>query len=101
MVWDEIPAIDQNGLITLYEVEFNQSTFNEVLMSNSVIVQSSVLVADLTELEEYVEYSIRVRAYTSVGAGPYSEVLMVTTSQDGKSVLDVNTLNSNSWMPQL
>lgn len=82
--WDEVPAIDQNGLITMYEVEFNQTTFHNVSMSDSVIVQSSLLMAELTELEEYVEYSIRVRAYTRVGAGPYSDVVNVTTSQDGK-----------------
>ena len=38
---------------------------------------------DLTGLKEYVVYSIRVRAYTSVGAGSYSDVVMETTQLDG------------------
>ena len=39
----------------------------------------------LTGLEENVEYSIRVRAYTSVGAGPYSDLVNVTTNEDCKN----------------
>ena len=32
----------------------------------------SVLMIVLTDLEEYIEYNISVRAYTSAGPGPYS-----------------------------
>ena len=81
--WDPVPAIDQNGDITQYEVEYNQTTFNEVSMYNTTTVNSTILMVDLTGLEEYVVYSIRVRAYTSVGAGPYSDVVMERTQQDG------------------
>ena len=80
--WDTVPAIDQNGVITRYEVEYNQTTFSEVSMYNTTTVNSTTLMMDLTGLEEYVEYSIRVRAYTSVGAGPYSNVVMETTQED-------------------
>ena len=84
VTWDEVPAIDQNGIITQYEVEYNQSTFSGATMYSTTTVDSSTLTVDLTGLEEYVEYSIRVRAYTSVGAGPYSDVVNVITSEDGK-----------------
>ena len=40
----------------------------------------------LTELEEYVEYNISVRAYTSVGPGPYSEEVTERTDEDGKKL---------------
>ena len=79
--WEEVPAIDQNGVITQYEVEYNQSTFDSVPTTQNIIVNSTMTV--LTGLEEYVEYSIRVRAYTSVGPGPYSDVVTVTTNEDG------------------
>ena len=82
--WNEVPAIDQNGIITQYEVEYNQSTFNGATMYSTITVDSSTLTVDLTGLEEYVEYSIRVRAYTSVGAGPYSDVVIERTQEDGK-----------------
>ena len=80
--WDPVPAIDQNGVITRYEVEYNQTTFIEVSMYNTTTVNSTTLMVDLTGLEEYVEYSIRVRAYTSVGAGPYSNVVVEITQED-------------------
>ena len=83
VTWEEVPAIDQNGIITQYEVEYNQTTFSGASMYSTTTVDSSTLMVDLTGLEEYVEYSIRVRAYTSVGAGPYSDVVMETTQQDG------------------
>ena len=81
--WSPVPAIDQNGVITQYEVEFNQTTFSEVSMYNTITVNSTTLMVDLTGLEEYVVYSIRVRAYTSVGAGPYSDVVMERTQENG------------------
>ena len=84
VTWDEVPAIDQNGIITQYEVEYNQSTFSGATMSATTTVDSSTLTVDLTGLKEYVEYSIRVRAYTSVGAGPYSDVVIERTQEDGK-----------------
>ena len=83
VTWEEVPAIDQNGIITQYEVEYNQTTFSGATMYNTTTVDSPTLTVDLTGLEEYVEYSIRVRAYTSVGAGPYSDVVMERTQQDG------------------
>ena len=84
VTWEEVPAIDRNGIITQYEVEYNQSTFSGATMYNTTTVDSSTLMVDLTGLEEYVEYSIRVRAYTSAGAGPYSDIMNVITSEDGK-----------------
>ena len=83
VTWDEVPEIDQNGIITRYEVEYNQSTFSGATMYNTTTVNSSTLMVNLTGLEEYVEYSIRVRAYTSVGAGPYSDFVKEMTQQDG------------------
>ncbi len=37
----------------------------------------------LQDLEEYVNYTISVRAYTSVGAGNYSGEITVLTWEDG------------------
>ena len=81
MTWDPVPPIDQNGVITQYEVEYTQSTFASVPMTQTITVTSTMAV--LTGLEEFVEYSIRVRAYTSVGAGPYSDAVVERTREDG------------------
>ena len=80
--WNPVSAIDQNGVITQNEVEYNQTTFNEVSICNITTVNSTTLMVDLTGLEEYVLYSIRVRAFTIVGAGPYSDVVMERTQED-------------------
>ena len=79
--WTEVPAIDQNGIIVEYEVEYNQSTFDSVPAIQNMIVNSTMAV--LTGLQEYVNYSIRVRAYTSVGPGPYSDDVIQRTEEDG------------------
>ena len=84
VTWNLVPLIDQNGIITEYEVEFNQSTFEEVSTSNTTTVNSSSLMLQLTDLEEFVEYSVRVRAFSSVGAGPYTPVERAKTLQGRK-----------------
>ncbi len=44
--------------------------------------------ANLTDLEEFVNYTISVRAYTSEGAGPYSEEMTIMTPEDSKSKIN-------------
>ena len=82
--WSEVPDIDRNGIITQYEVEYNQTTFDSVPTNQTVTVDNSTTMTQLSGLEEYVVYSIRVRAYTSVGSGPYSVGMNVTTDEDGE-----------------
>ena len=84
MTWDPVPEIDRNGIITQYEVEFNQSTFNEISTSNLTATNGPQLMMELEGLEEYVEYTVRVRAYTSEGSGPFSLAVMNRTLEDGK-----------------
>ena len=74
--------MDQNGVITMYEVLYQpQETFNDEIEEMTVNVTE--LTANLTDLEEYVNYTISVRAYTSVGEGPYSEGIIELTDEDG------------------
>ena len=82
VTWDIVLPIDQNGVITMYEVLYQpQETFNETIEEMTVNVTE--LTANLTDLEEYVNYTISVRAYTSVGEGPYSEGIIELTNEDG------------------
>ena len=77
--WSEIDPISQNGIITLYEVVYSAgSSLNQSVFSNG-----SSFALHITGLEEDVEYNISVRAYTSVGPGPFSNVVMKTTKEDG------------------
>ena len=90
--WEDVPAIDQNGVITMYEIHFVPlETFGGQITSDTVNTSNgSVLMMVLTGLEEYVEYNISVRAYTSAGPGPYSVGVVERTDTD--SELD-QTLN--------
>ena len=84
VTWDPVPEIDRNGIIIQYQVEFNQSTFNEISSSNLTTTDGLELMVELDGLEEYVNYSIRVRAYTSVGPGPFSVAVVNRTLEDGE-----------------
>ena len=81
--WDEVTAIDQNGVITMYEIQFVPLETFEGQISTA---NGSLL---LTGLEEYVEYNISVRAYTSAGPGPYSAGVVERTDTDGESATNV------------
>ena len=83
VTWDMVPPMDQNGVITMYQVLYTPlQTFRGAIGTESMTVTEQM--ATLTGLQEYVEYNISVRAYTSVGAGPYSDGVVVRTSEDGK-----------------
>ena len=78
-MWDEVPAIDQNGIIAIYEVIYTPwNTFGGQIFTNTTNVSGSDLNVTLHYLEEYVKYNISVRAYTNVGPGPVITVTEVT-----------------------
>ena len=49
-------------------------------------ITTTNLSVNITGLEEYVEYNISVRAYTSVGPGPYSDPVTERTLEDGMNL---------------
>ncbi len=83
VMWENVLEIDQNGIITMYEVLYQPlETFDGNIMTQTMNVTERS--ADLTDLEEFVDYNISVRAYTSERAGPYSEEMTVMTPEDSK-----------------
>ena len=84
VTWDPVPEIERRGEIDHYEVQFNQSSFDKIPSINYTMTDGPVLMLSLQNLEAFVEYSIAVRAYTSVGAGPFSPIVNNQTFQDGK-----------------
>ncbi len=92
VTWDIVPLIDQNGIITLYEVLYQPlETFDRNITTQ--IMNVTERIANLTDLEEFVNYTISVRAYTSQGAGPYSEEMTIMTPEDSKfEFMVTNTL---------
>ena len=73
--WEPMPAIEENGILVTYEILYEpQETFNGEIMSNVSIntTDGSVLEMVLNDLQEFVEYNVTVRAYTSIGSGPFN-----------------------------
>ena len=94
MRWEEVPAIDQNGIVIEYEVLFEPlETFGGQLMSETLINSTELFIC-LVELQEFVNYSISVRAYTSAGPGLYSERILAMTQEDSNLSLFVKLLFS-------
>ena len=85
VTWGDVPPTDQNGIIIIYEVEYIPlEDFDGAIGKNTTNV--SALSVILMRLQEYVNYTISVRAYTSAGAGPYSDPVSVLTYEDSKFV---------------
>ena len=73
--------MDQNGIITVYEVRVDPTQFQDVSYIN---VSGSELVLVVDGLEEFVEYNFTIRAYTIAGPGPFSVITTSTTDQAGE-----------------
>ncbi|KAK0418386.1 hypothetical protein QR680_013533 [Steinernema hermaphroditum] len=75
--WDPPACVDQNGAITQYEFElvgveeWNEGTREGVTPRTSTLID---------QLQPGSLYRMRVKAYTSAGAGPWSEPLEVRTT---------------------
>ena len=79
--WDEVPADQQNGIITGYTITYHSQTENQ---NGDVQVNGSVRETDLKNLKEYVNYNITVLASTVKGDGPATDPIVVRTDQDSK-----------------
>ena len=70
----------------MYEVVYIPlDDFGGAIGDESTSVSGSTVSVVLIGLQEYVTYTISVRAYTSVGAGPYSGTVDVMTIEDGNA----------------
>ena len=65
-----LEPLEPNGIITQYEVRYNES---------SVVVSKDTTSVVITGLQAFVEYDIRVRAFTSQGPGPFTEIMHART----------------------
>ena len=89
MIWEEVPTIDENGIIVNYEVQIEPLDFTEVLTNifvNTTFLSTRTVVSGL---QEFVRYNISVRAYTSLGPGPFSPTVTERTFEDGIYMMHV------------
>ena len=84
-MWEDVVPIDQNGVITTYEVLYAPlETFGGVIQSQAISVPATQMSVVLSGLEDFVDYFVSIRAYTSVGEGPYSEGMVIRTLENCK-----------------
>ena len=82
VTWDEVPADQQNGIITGYTITYQSQTENH---NGNVSARPNDRQRNITGLKEYVDYNITVFASTVKGDGPHSSpVLVVRTDEDSK-----------------
>ena len=92
MTWEEVPPIEQNGIIIVYEVLYEPlETFGGILVPSTV--NTTDLEAVIMNLTAFVSYNISIRAYTSVGPGPYSAPLANRTLEEGKHDIDIKNMH--------
>ena len=84
--WQNVVGKDRNGIIMGFRIyykavgEFAVDKTEKVAVVNS----GSAVQRVVGGLEKYIDYNIKVLAFTSKGDGPNSSVITVRTDQDGK-----------------
>ena len=87
-MWDIVPPIDQNGIITMYEVLYEPlETFNGTIGPSTVNIIAPNTSVVLTQLEEYVFYNVSVRAFTAAGSSEYASAPLARTLEDGNALI--------------
>ena len=82
--WMKLFCQDRLGYTTMYEVRYSIFGDSVNLTLNTTYGNETSLQID--GLEEFTNYTIEVRAYTSVGPGPYSDPVNVQTLEDCKYI---------------
>ena len=77
VTWDTIECIESNGIITGYTVEFQKQGGANV-PCNTVDRTFSA-----TELTPFTNYTFQVAGVNDVGTGPFTDIITITTSEDG------------------
>ena len=82
IVWDEVPAIHRNGIITMYEIEYAPDG-DDGVEASTILVEYDESDLELNVSPEFRTYLIQMRAFTEVGPGPYSDTTEVELEEDG------------------
>ena len=79
--WLEVDLIHRNGIIVVYEVDYQP--MNDFESEDVTRVNTTNTTIVLMDLHESVQYNITVRAFTSVGGGPFSNPVASITHEAG------------------
>ena len=79
--WHEVPAVDRNGVILTYTITYQSLTTKH---NGSITVNYPEHQKNVTHLQDYTNYSMRVYASTEKGNGPASYPIVIITHQEGE-----------------
>ena len=86
MSWNEVSPINQNGIIIIYEVDYQPAQVFNGSMTVDVMNTTNTTIL-LSNLHESVQYNITVRAYTRIGPGTFSSHILSFTQEARKFIL--------------
>ena len=79
--WNPVTQEDRNGIILGYSVLLFDAL--GVFLRNATVMNSTQLYYQFEHLEAWTNYSVKVNAFTSKGAGPVGSSIFVQTGEDG------------------
>lgn len=85
--WQLPPPFPRNGIITGFKLFYKKKKYPAPCpqTTNTVTISGgTTLNENITGLLKYTEYEFQVLAFTSVGDGPNSSVVLGKTGEDGK-----------------
>ena len=83
------PRIDQNGPITSYNISYTGEIFDTVTQFVTVPITNPIYPAvaqvsfDLTGLQEYNNYTIRISAINGIGSSEFTAGVIQITNESG------------------
>lgn len=81
--WQLPPEIGRNGVSRGLKVMYRKIS-SAALLRILTINNGTIETEDVTGLDKYTQYEFQVLAFTSVGDGPRSSVVVERTKEDGE-----------------
>ena len=95
------PGINQNGIITSYNISYTGETFETdtqfvtVNITNPIYPNDTLVSFNLIGLQEYNNYTINVSAINGEGSSEFTDGVIQITDEAGKSVGNLFCTNWN------
>ena len=80
--WFPVPYETTNGVGLGYKLALFDMSGNNI---RNYTTNASVLLLEITSLEIWTNYSLKMAAFTIVGDGPWSNLMLEDTDEEGKS----------------
>ena len=94
--WDQLPTTARNGIVITYEVKYSWPLGSGQLGTMYVNTSGTPNQLVLNNLQECVQYTISVRAYTSQGPGPFSGDILDSSLNSESIVKNTKMIDCNS-----